>query len=617
MVGALCVAVASAQSWALAAASLDADWTHAIGPAEFVLSPAADDSAFGVEPAPAYVRAGLPIAGPREIVSFADAAGSLLATPRDDGGEGVQRVYVSEIAYGVRNGRIVLVRLSGLMDDGRAVDVDNTLWPDVELIDGPADFVGRQILWGCGDTDRELLVRDVGYRIDENGELRLAHLRGVLEDGEEIEYEGPGPGVSMRDCDVQNVNECVSDPDEPCDWGVCQGIIDCGCVGFGSCVIRVKIKCVNNSCFDPKVCRYDRDAGLCDCVDTDKKCGSIRQEPTRGSVACSADGGRTVTENGHARVFKLEQPTRIGNVEYAVEACRDATGEGRPCQVYINVWHAPNFPQFEGSELLDSQQDLVPDGTQFQRRTVEMRGPIAPPGPMVIEVYNHKATDYFGFWPGSNPFGQESPSFLRAIECNRTNQWVDLAQIGFPNVHQILCFEAVRPGGPEGIPCEDVSKFKTKCSRKGKLKAITIFTDARHAGETILLAVNDIVHEVAIRGKKASFAQPGSVGNVTLELLRPFDCFEPREVLCGGDPDRECKYTTTAAPLVGDNCTACVPLPVGSVICRGACKSGGSSCPTGANKTVKTTCQTKADPNKDAYCTVQATGNGCQCILEP
>ncbi len=576
---AITLIVSATCAHAHASASFDADWRGAVGPGVLTGSPAAADAAPAVDPVPAYVQAGLPIAGPRPINRFAEAVGSLLVTPRDDGRAGVQRVYVNDIAYGIRHGQIILVRLSGLMDDGRAVDVDNSAWPDVEFIDGPADFIGRQLLWGCGDADRELLVSDAAYRIDELGELRIERLRGVLEDGEQIFYEGPGPGMSARDCDVQNVNECVSDPDEPCDWGFCQGIIDCGCVGSGSCVIRVKIKCVNNSCFDPKVCRYNRDSGLCDCVGTGLACAALRQEPTPGGVACSADEGITVTENGHARMFLLEQPTRIGNVNYAVEACRDATGEGRPCQAYVNIWHAPNFPSLQGAQLLDSQQDLVPDGAQLERRSVEMSGPIAPPGPMVVEVYNHNATGYFGFWPGSNPFGQESPSFLRAPDCGIAGRWVDLAQIGFPNVHQILCFEAVQPGEPEGIPCEDVKKFKTKCNaRKGKLVAKVVMTDTSHDGEQVSVRFGESGEDLTLKGKKAKFKEAGWIGEFEVELAQPEGCFEPRPVQClSAGVKKWCRFEIT-----GGNPThipkACEPEECPNRTGETHCPDSGKEC---------------------------------------
>lgn len=611
LLGCMGAAVAGARD-ARAAGQLTFSWQDVVPEATLVEAPADGPPAAPAALA-AWLQQGLPLAGAREVAAFADATGSLIATPRVDGGAGFQHIYVQELAYGIRKNQVVLVRLRGLMDDGRELDIDHTYEDGVEVLERPGDFIGRDILWGCGDHEQELRVESVGYRIEANGEFRLDHLSGVLPDGERIDYQRPPGPLALRACEVENVNECVSDPDEPCDWGVCQGIIDCGCVGAGACVIRVKIKCKNVECYDPNVCKYNRDSGLCDCVGGDKHCQNHQPDPQRGSVACSPDGGRTVAENGHARFYVFEQPTEIINVDYAVEACRDATGRGNPCNVYVNLWHAPNFPQFPGAQLIDSQIDLVPDGAVFQRRTVQMNGQVLPPGPTVVEVYNHNAQDFFGFWPGSNGGGEEGPSFIRAQACGLPD-WTPLPQIGRPNVHYIQCVTRPQQGPPppEGIPCEDLRKFSAKCKR-GKLIASAVMTDTRHAGENVRFAVDDIIRDVTIRGKKASYVRPGTTGVVNVELLSPFNCARAREVLCGGESDKECLFTTTADPKLSENCTECTPLAVGSQLCR-------SNCPPDENclyvRTLRTTCKTKSNPNLPAYCTVSVDSNGCAC-LEP
>ncbi|MDY7110129.1 MAG: hypothetical protein SYC29_15970 [Planctomycetota bacterium] len=363
--------------------------------------------------------------------------GTIIRTPEHEGGvEIMHEVYVEDIAYGVRDGRVVLGRLEGIFDDGRTIDIDRM--DELTPLAGPGDFAGHAIVWGCGAEDRDLVVEEFAYIVDDDGRVRLDKLRGILDDGGIVEYQRLGDRDD--DCGVEAVDECVR-TSEGC-WGFCQGIIDCGCVGSGSCEISVKIKCVNNNCFQPGVCKYCAKCGVCWCDKRRTVCQNASDDLVPGSVACSGDEGLTVTANGHARLYQLDQPTMITLVDYGVQACHDQTGEGNPCNVYINIWDAPNFPSTEGAVLLDVAQDLVPDGTELQMRTVPMTGLTLPPGNIVLEIFNDNGTDAFAFWPGSNAAGQSGPSFLRADACGLPN-WTDLAELGYPDVHLVLCFDAV------------------------------------------------------------------------------------------------------------------------------------------------------------------------------
>jgi hypothetical protein len=408
-------------------------FSHALGDLP-VASPAAKSPG---EPRPVSVfeELGLPLARNVAVRDFTDMHGCIIAGPqRLDGSGESQEIYVEDIAYGVRDGYVALAYLRGMFDDGRPIDVDRT--DKVIPLASPAEFAGLNLLWGCGGDD-VLWVSEFAYAIDADGRVQIRTLRGVLSSGEPVEIDRP-PGT-RADCDVQTVTDCVDNPADTC-WSWCVPWPACFCPTSGECQESVKVKCVNNSCYAPKVCKYVLADGLCYCEEEGKHCQTVSDEITSpNSVACSNDGGITVTENGHARLYVLNQNTTISLVEYGVERCQDATGNAWPCDIYVNIWSAPNFPSMADAVLVDSSLDLVPDGTQLEQRTVQMGGLNLAPGPYVIEVWNDDTHGTFGFWPGSNPYGQSDPSYIRSESCG-VPEWMDLAALGYPDVDLVICY---------------------------------------------------------------------------------------------------------------------------------------------------------------------------------
>lgn len=401
-------------------------------------------------PLTAFALLGLPLTRNVEVRTWEDLRGSIILTPdRTDGAEVLHEVYVEDIAYGLKGDTVALAYLRGLFDDGRIVDLDRT--DRVTAVSGPAELVGHNLGWSCGSHAGPLRVEEIRYVVDAEGHLQIQTLRGKLNTGDRVAFERQAG--QRAECDPQAVTECVENPS--C-WGFCQSIISCGCVGSGECDISVRIKCVNNDCLSPRYCYYNVDTGLCPCVHAGLACQTTTQELTPGSVACSNDGGFTVTENGHARMYVLSQPQTVVSVQYGVEFCRDATGQGYPCNVYLRLWHAPNFPQLAGALLLDNVQDLVPDGTQLELRTVQMSGQQVPPGPCVVEIWNSNGDTFFGVWPGSNASGQSAPSFIRTASCGLQN-WTNLADIGFHDIHLVLCMQVATVAGD--MNCDGVVSF--------------------------------------------------------------------------------------------------------------------------------------------------------------
>jgi hypothetical protein len=194
--------------------------------------------------------------------------------------------------------------------------------------------------------------------------------------------------------------------------------------------------------------------------------GSDNEGLTPGSVACSPDSGLTVTENGHARQWAAVGATTLAQVRFGIETCRDATGAGRPCAIEVRAYSAPSFPTFGSATLLATSNVDIPDGTQLELFTADFPNvAIAGGTNLVIEIYNPDSyRTQFGLWPGANAAGQSAPSYIRSAACGLAN-WGDLAGIGFPNEHLVICWNNEGGGGEGGCTytLKRASKAKKGC----------------------------------------------------------------------------------------------------------------------------------------------------------
>ncbi len=196
-------------------------------------------------------------------------------------------------------------------------------------------------------------------------------------------------------------------------------------------------------------------------------------------IACTADQGLTVVENGHARRWVVDGDTVVQQVRFGVEVCRDNTGQGRPCAVEIRLYNAPSFPTFGSAVLLDSAMIDIPDGTAAQVFTADFDDVEVTDGMnLVVEMYNPATFNgQFGFFPGENNAGENDPTYIRAASCGAAN-WSNLDDLGnppFTDKHFVLCWS--NEGG-QGGGCQYAVKKNSKpkkgcdvCPRRGDLYA--------------------------------------------------------------------------------------------------------------------------------------------------
>jgi len=76
-------------------------------------------------------------------------------------------------------------------------------------------------------------------------------------------------------------------------------------------------------------------------------------------------------------------------------------------------------------------------------------------------------------------------------------------------------------------PCDQIKKFKARCSNNGTIKSVVKFRDNSHSGETVTIAVGEDEFIVRIFKKKAKLNTCCDTGPTTVELRDPSGCFDP------------------------------------------------------------------------------------------
>ena len=161
------------------------------------------------------------------------------------------------------------------------------------------------------------------------------------------------------------------------------------------------------------------------------------------SVACNAGGLHTDNSYYRAYPLALSGPFTINTVTFGIET---ATGGPQPVTVNLYTNTGAAFPNGTLT-LVGSQAATVPTqaGTLF---TVTFATPptVAGNSTLVIELFtpSGQATGR-GFFIGSNSAAQTGASYIKAALCGVTNP-VDIASLGFPNMHIILGAAGTVPG---------------------------------------------------------------------------------------------------------------------------------------------------------------------------
>jgi hypothetical protein len=78
--------------------------------------------------------------------------------------------------------------------------------------------------------------------------------------------------------------------------------------------------------------------------------------------------------------------------------------------------------------------------------TANMGGITVPMNSMLVVAYSVPSNNVNStFFPGSNSLGQSGPSYISSVACG-VDEPTDLTDIGFPDIHVIIDFEARQPG---------------------------------------------------------------------------------------------------------------------------------------------------------------------------
>ena len=158
-----------------------------------------------------------------------------------------------------------------------------------------------------------------------------------------------------------------------------------------------------------------------------------------GSVACNAGGLHT--DNSYFRAYNLAplglpSPLTINTVTFGIE---QAAGGAQP--VTVNLYTQNAGPAFPGGTrtLVGTQNFTIPNQT-LSLFTGTFTTPATVPNNavLIVELFtpSGQATGR-SFFIGSNALPQTGPSYIMAAACGVPNP-VDLASLGFPNMHIVL-----------------------------------------------------------------------------------------------------------------------------------------------------------------------------------
>jgi hypothetical protein len=169
------------------------------------------------------------------------------------------------------------------------------------------------------------------------------------------------------------------------------------------------------------------------------------------SVACSADGQRTTTENSFARCFPLNlgQDIEIESVEFGVEAVNV-----NPQTIKIKLWRDTNgCPPNTGNAVLIAERPVTLEVGVQRLIRVDFCGTVVTDGTsLIVDIDAPDMRGVSGFLPGSNALGQTGPTYLKSASC-QVPDWRDIVNIGFPNMMliQTICYTPV--GEPDRGTC--------------------------------------------------------------------------------------------------------------------------------------------------------------------
>ena len=199
-------------------------------------------------------------------------------------------------------------------------------------------------------------------------------------------------------------------------------------------------------------------------VDWDCQLDDIHTIMTANSVACTNAGPpQSSTTNGIARRWEDAGGKSIVGLRYGVESCRDVGGV-TDCPITIKLYTGTSFPTRPATADAEVS-DPVPVGTASEVREVMLATPLAVPAgeDLVVEIFNPDGVGKFAFWSGSNNSPQTGDTYLWAPPCG-VSVWTTTQEIGFPDMHVILCHDG--GGGGPATGCE-YTQLKNSKAKKG------------------------------------------------------------------------------------------------------------------------------------------------------
>lgn len=203
-------------------------------------------------------------------------------------------------------------------------------------------------------------------------------------------------------------------------------------------------------------------------------------------VACACNGcvPRYTRDNGWAR--RWAGPQSVSQVQWSAETCDDSDGGGQDCLVEVRLYDLaggtfPTRPGTPDRAIIDDIKSTQSGQVYPQHRTVNVSPAfaVAAGRDLVVEIYQLDGQpDLNAMWIGVKTAGGTAPSYIHSIGCGTAN-WADVAGLGFPNAHWIICQDSSGGGGCTGN--EKVNS--AKCKAVGK--PLVVKTTGGNPGEAV------------------------------------------------------------------------------------------------------------------------------------
>lgn len=193
---------------------------------------------------------------------------------------------------------------------------------------------------------------------------------------------------------------------------------------------------------------------------------------TGNTVVCGPKDGSYTTQNSLWRRFDLDgefgltDTLSIDSVTFGIEEA------SQPFTITVNMYTLEGVLNTDNLTLIGSGEIVVDEDSSGTLVTAPVTATAASTETLVVELNFPKGkTIPATVHPGSNRAGQSGPTYISAPDCAIT-QPVDMADIGFPDIHIIMVVAGETVGAPTALTVGDLRTVTNSTKLPGAAVAV-------------------------------------------------------------------------------------------------------------------------------------------------